>query len=373
MMMSSLQSSNTINPSILITVDYELFVNGDGDIQTHMLKPADKLLAFLRNYDIPCTFFIETAEILAFKRAVESGCADESLKVAYQSTIEQIKEMIQLGHDIQLHYHPQWSEAVYTPQGWALSSTQGSLLQYGPERLRRDLVAGKDLLQSIGTSINSEYSCRIFRAGSFYYDRSDEVGRILFDIGIRADSSMVRGYYRKSETGVVDHQDLLSVNKAWWLSLDGSCDSTLDRGLYEIPMWSVFQPTWRKISLTHLQSKFLRNRKSVDFGYVYKRAGAPENILQLLPWLMQKQANLWDFTLMSGRQLISHFEDALSFHQSSDYLPLVMIGHSKELTSLKPLESLISYLTNIYQPKWETMSDALLKILTLEGRTDAGE
>jgi len=371
MMRSSNWISNNINPSILITVDYELFGNGEGDIHDHMIKPVEKLLAFLNNYDIPCTFFIETAEILAFQRAIDSGRADAPLKEAYHSTIEQIKEMVRLGHDIQLHYHPQWSEARYTHQGWELSSTHGSLLQYGAEQLRQDLCAGKNFLQSIGLPINPEYSCHIFRAGGFYYDRSETVGNLLLDLGIKADSSMVRGFYRKSETGVVDHRDLMRVNKAWWLSLDGSFDPTLDHGLYEIPLWSVYQPTWRKLKIARITTKFVRNRRGVNLKRIYNSAGAPNNFLKLPSWLLEKQANLWDFTLMSSGQLIGHFEEALSFHQPGDYLPLVMIGHSKELTSLKPLSAFIQYCNQKISPSWETMSEALRNIQLREGSFNA--
>lgn len=358
-------------PSILITVDYELFGNGAGDIRTHVLEPAEELIAFLAEFNIPCTFFIETAEILSFERAIQTGRGDEALKRDFEAILEQIERMVLLGHDVQLHYHPQWSHAEPSTGRWELTSKHGSLLQYGPERLREELLAGKRFLETIGRAADPEYACQIFRAGAFHFDRLDILGTILLDCGMLADSSMVRGYTRQTEYATIDNRDLLSIQRPYWWTLSGAPRFEHRGSLLEIPVWSFYQPNWHKLNSARLTTKLFLNQSSVGFSEMYGRAGAPKNPFKLLTWLMGKQAILWDFTLMSGRQLIHSCEKALSYHQPMEYLPLVMIGHTKELRGLKALQRFIQYVSNIYEPTWATMSNAVGVIQSLESRCDS--
>jgi hypothetical protein len=80
--------------------------------------------------------------------------------------------------------------------------------------------------------------------------------------------------------------------------------------------------------------------------------------LNLAAWLCRKQAIHFDFCLLTGRQLVDFYDSALVFHQSDGFFPLVLIGHSKELHSLKPLSELCEYVRYLRADRWMTLTQA---------------
>ena len=42
---------------IVLTVDYEIFGNGLGDVQQHIIEPANQIANLVKQYVIPFTFF----------------------------------------------------------------------------------------------------------------------------------------------------------------------------------------------------------------------------------------------------------------------------------------------------------------------------
>jgi hypothetical protein len=353
----------TATPSILISVDYELFGNGEGSIQDHILRPTELLLSFLMRKGLRATFFIETAEFLAMGELVRSGRGPLGLQKDYAEILLQIEKLFRLGHDVQLHYHPQWSRAVWSAEGWSLPA-QASLLGTGQETLLDHLLRGKHFLENLGKPIRPSYCCQIFRAGMLHYDRRPETGRILHAAGMRADSSMARGYWHRNPFADIDDRDLLDIHAPFWHTLDGSPSEPVPGALLEIPVWSVFESQWHKLTAGRLLTKLIRNRSQVRSREDYQRTGRPSNPFSLASWLASRQANLWDFTLMSSRQLIRHFRRALVFHPPGPYLPLVMIGHTKELNQLKSLGRFYDYVSDAGRPEWHTLSEAFERILS---------
>ena len=99
--------------NLIITADYEVYGNGSGCVINCLIKPTDELLKVANRYKIPVTFFVDVCEIWAFEAVEEAGLWD--LDYSPSALIkEQLKNAIKDGHDVQLHFHPQWLEYEYS-------------------------------------------------------------------------------------------------------------------------------------------------------------------------------------------------------------------------------------------------------------------
>ena len=98
--------------SFIITADYEIFGNGLGCVKKCMVEPTERMLEICDKYDATLTLFVDVCEYWAFKKA-----ADEvilySEELPHILIEQQLQDAIKRGHDVQLHFHPQWLDAKY--------------------------------------------------------------------------------------------------------------------------------------------------------------------------------------------------------------------------------------------------------------------
>ena len=104
--------------SLILTLDYELYGDGSGDVFTHMIEPTDRILKVCNKYGIRLTLFVEVFEYIKLKEQWDNGN-----KMGYESNPieaieQQIRDIASGGHDIQLHIHPQWVNAQYSNGKW---------------------------------------------------------------------------------------------------------------------------------------------------------------------------------------------------------------------------------------------------------------
>ena len=106
--------------SVSVTVDYEVFGNGSGDIRQHVTDPTERMCQIAERYGVPITVFFEIEEFLQFeKHAPELRDA-----LGYDPADEMRRQAADLsgrGHDVQLHIHPQWHRARFDGSQWQLN------------------------------------------------------------------------------------------------------------------------------------------------------------------------------------------------------------------------------------------------------------
>ncbi len=358
--------------SILLTVDYELFGDGTGSITDQMIRPLDSLLHLWDELGVRATIFVEVAELLAFQREIRAGRSPGSLKAEMEAVRAQLSEALKRGHDLQLHLHPQWHEAVLRDGGWRFNDPHYSLLRLGRDKLSRLVTEAKLFLTELAFDIMPDYECRAFRAGAFHYDRQASLGRLLSGQGIRLDSSVCRGYYRSTDHAQIDYRDLLEVRDPYWPSLDGARSDQSEESLWEVPIWSVMKPQWKKLTPRRVGNKLSSLMRGSRAGGQFSQMGlslsAPGN---WLGWLRREQPIMWDYCNLSGRGLIRHFKRGLQFHAPRPPRPLVMIGHTKDFRSGEPLRQLAAELPSLADVQWLTMNE-LVDLLDAEGRPGVG-
>jgi hypothetical protein len=352
-------------PSICVTVDYELFADGTGDIQTHILRPTETLLRYCEEVGIRVTFFVEVAELIAFEEASRRGKCSETLKDDYDAIRVQLKKIVQSGHDIQLHLHPQWIQAAWRDGNWQLPTLHASPLAVDTDELVQILRRGKKQLETIGLEASSTYNCHVFRAGSLQFDRAEQLTNILLDIGVQADSSVCRGYARHTPYANIDYRDLTSIRQPYWETVTGNVADRVSGTLIEIPVWGNIEHQWHKLNLLRLWNKFGRGKKGYSTSGSLEMAGINLTPRGAISWLIDKQPTIWDFCLMSSKQLIGSFKAAIDFHLIESFFPLVMLGHTKELLTLNSLEGFRKFVMQHYNADWITMTEAVKHIKKL--------
>src|SRR5712675_2408477 len=117
---------------LVFTDDWELRGDGSGDIGDLQFRPMRRLLPIFEKNDSRATFMVEVAQQLAF-RAKQAQFRE--LKPMADAWDDHVRDAFRRGHDIQLHVHPQWSEAAYKNGEWRLGDAW-SLLDYEPSAVR---------------------------------------------------------------------------------------------------------------------------------------------------------------------------------------------------------------------------------------------
>src|SRR4051812_41410630 len=116
---------------MVVSVDYEIFGNGEGDVRQHTVDPTERMARLCEKYGGPLTVFFEVEEYLAFEKfrdaLVKTLGYDPATLIR-----QQIIALAKAGHDIQLHLHPQWHRADFKNGKWVLDrekNTVDSLFQ----------------------------------------------------------------------------------------------------------------------------------------------------------------------------------------------------------------------------------------------------
>jgi hypothetical protein len=170
--------------------DWEVRGNGTGDPRVLQFEPMRKLVKIFNEHGIRGSFNAEVMQQLTYRSQQKRF---PELKAIADEWEEVVTESFRQGHDIQLHLHPQWLGASYQGHGnWKLGG-DWSILNYAPQQMRAMLVAGKHYLEGLLRSIDPEYACVSFRAGSWCAAPSDSLMSMLSELGFVFDMSIVAG------------------------------------------------------------------------------------------------------------------------------------------------------------------------------------
>lgn len=123
--------------------------------------------------------------------------------------INQLKDIIERGHRIELHIHPHWIDAKYNGDGtWNFSDFQHySLNRFTEEEIIDMFVEGTSLLTSIAHEVDLEYKIVAFRAGGWAVQPFSLLKKAFNKSGIKIDSSVAAGVYGKNQYSYFDFID----------------------------------------------------------------------------------------------------------------------------------------------------------------------
>ena len=336
---------------VIITLDYEIFGDGLGDVKKHMIEPTNKLLYICDKYGAKLTIMFEIGEYWAFKNAEENNKLDLDYSPS-KLMAGQAKNAIERGHDVQLHLHPQWIGANYENGYWNLNLDfwrlpnlpNGLGIKEDFFSITGALYKGKRDLEELLKPINPEYECIAFRAGGWCIQPEKDIIKAMKKVGILADTSVFEGGYVNNRA-YYDFRDVVKNYGYWWTKEDNICQrGEKGKNIIEIPIYSLSRPLISNFKWTMLRV-MLRISKEDKKSNNQAKQEKSINYKKILKNLFKNYPLKWDFCKLSYKDMYKFLTEAVKKECLSNEkleIPLVMIGHSKDFFNDKNFEKFLN-------------------------------
>ncbi|HRS10279.1 MAG TPA: hypothetical protein P5068_04420 [Sedimentisphaerales bacterium] len=351
------------------TLDYEIFGNGLGDVRRDVIEPAHRILDLCNTHGAKMTIFFEVAEYWAFERY------DAPLRARlgyspYEEMRKQAGDAIAHGHDVQLHLHPQWIDAAYEDNTWRLNTSWWRLADLPDGPKDRDGMAsvagmlhrGKNTLEEMLRPVKADYECICLRAGGFCAQPSQHIIAAMKELGLRGDSSVVKGYRKAvAATGVtlVDYTHITTEKTAWWTTGDElTAEGKPGEHVLELPVSSETRPYWTNLRWTTVRAA-IRRRQSERLGCAArseaKKFSSVPSLRAALQRALTSQAIMFDYCKLSSRDMLRRVQK----HARRGGGPLVLIGHTKDFVNDMHFERFLARMREDGHTRFRTMSEVV--------------
>lgn len=357
--------------AIILTNDWELFGDGKGDYYADQKEPLVTLLESINSFNAKLTVF---AEVFQQLNTLSQESKDNRLQAISLDWEETVRWLVKEGHDVQLHIHPQIADNKLDYGKWAISDLPKS-------EMLNILVNGKGLLEETIKPADEKYKCVAFRAGGYAIQPSEIVLENLWASGIRCDSSVTKGFF----------DSFYNFNKAYSHYFPWPCKSDIcvkqksDNAILEIPIYSVakldspvirilfpslYYRLFHSARLSDDNKRWLALRKGKKtnssfkdlYAAAYKRSPLRLFLSKIVQFTMQ-----FDYDKVPAEVLINYIKKRWNringlkiknIEQFDDcYIPVVLIGHAKELHGTYNIEQFLHLL--------ETELDGSYEFLTI--------
>lgn len=319
---------------LVLTLDYELFGTGAGDVTRHMLEPTSHLLRIADDHGVPITVMAEVAEVLAWRR-------EPSWRWAVEAVEGQLVDAVRRGHDVQLHLHPAWFRARHEHGRWVLDFDEYALPGLPVEQIRRYVAEGAGYLNELGRRADPLYRCTAFRAGGWLIQPSQAVVPALVKAGISIDTTVFPGGRGSTGRWSLDFRPAAGRVAPWRVDVQDIVTQDPSGPLTEVPIHTRQVPLWAMLTPRRLRCQRRLLRESGFAHETAARVGRGRSLSGIRPFLPQKL----DFCRLSLRELVSSVDRARrSCRDSSEPVPVVAIGHSTEFTDSRTLRLFLDHL-----------------------------
>ena len=179
--------------NLIITVDYEIFGNGSGSVDHCMIAPTETMMSIVEKHAARICLFVDVCEYWAFKEVFEQGLTKENNALKIEN---QLKDAVKRGHDVQLHFHPQWLDYKFGNGQWELNQDYWRLPEVEKLQgwtIKKLFEKGKRTLEEMLQPVKSNYKCDVFRAGAWCVQPEEEVLSAMSDLGFRIESTVAPG------------------------------------------------------------------------------------------------------------------------------------------------------------------------------------
>lgn len=310
--------------NIILTIDYEVFLGDDtGDMEKVLINPTYQLMDILKINNSKMTVFWD---ILHYYRIV-SLCKVNTELIKHKELIEkQISDIVEDGHDIQLHLHPHWLDAKFENGKWIFDYSRFSLHKLSQEKDKDNIntIYGcvyqmKNLMESFIRPIKKGYKVNAFRAGGYLIDPFFNLKDIFEQLEIKVDSSVCTGLFSLAEEYNYDFRGYPDCSKYNF----SNSPSFIDRdGFFtELPIHTIYLPIWLR-ALRWLRRKVLKTPRPIFVGSGVRFKQKTEN---------GSSSNLYKYFSKKKIQLTTDGADSLIFRFLINRSPenSIMIVHPK--------------------------------------------
>ena len=336
--------------ALITSIDYELFGDGSGCVKREQIDTTNNLLDIANKYGVKLTIMFEYAQYLAYEKY---GHCNPRFLDDNKMIREQLIAFTQAGHDVQLHYHAQWENALYDNLTNRfkvnLDTVDISTLKY--TRIVEILRDGKQFLENLLQPYNKTYKCIGFRAGSWAVADQQKLLKALKYTGFKSDSSVVPNVKFESEQVNFEYGNCPHKYHYWYVNNYLSKEDKSSEFI-EVP---IYTEKYSYGFLKYLNRKYLRSRRIVSQFYRVKISEQNFSLFQKLKKVFSRNYYMADLNTMSAATLITMVEKVLKSNQfeDEDVIPIMFISHSKTSYALEDLHTFYSYLADNYSDRIE--------------------
>lgn len=255
--------------TILLTIDYELFLGvKTGDVKSCMVDPTMELASILAKNNSHMTIFWD---ILHYKKLMEYECDFSELADNKKLIENQILELVYAGHDVQLHLHPHWLDAVYEDGKWNFDYKRFKLQNLSETDNKNDIntILGcinisKNIMENLIRKVNPEYRVTTFRAGGYLIQPFSKLREALLAQNILTDSSICPGLI--NENGIFSYNFSKYPNFNFYKFSDEPNNIDAKGRFMEVPIKTITLPIHLNLYYTFLQHTKYKYLKKVLKG-----------------------------------------------------------------------------------------------------------
>jgi hypothetical protein len=333
-------NNNSVKLNIMFHDDWEIYGDGRGNPEKLMFDPAKRILDICDKYGVKYTFFAEFGQQLAMLNSnilKHQKWANEWVEI--------LKDAISRGHDVQLHFHPQWIGAKYENDKWRLNFNKWALPSLEENEIFRNLKEGKEYLENLLQPINRNYKIVAFRAGGWLNQPSKNIYSVMKELGIKAETSIRKGIVRDyGKYGSIDFSYAPYNLHYWFADLeDFARENKVNSDIISIPTYSIpinkplplYLILHRPSTITYYFKMYIKSKQR-DYGES--------------PKLIEQKGNsvYCNFGLLHYKNILDIVNKAIAECEKMNYhnIPFIMLTHSKSFNSYKIFEKLLSILKN---------------------------
>ncbi|MBW2123078.1 MAG: hypothetical protein JRH07_14730 [Deltaproteobacteria bacterium] len=309
----------------IFTLDYEIYGNGTGGLRELVYEPTERLASIFREHGATFVIFTEVAEL----EKIEEYQADEAIDVVKH----QLRRLYEEGFEIALHLHPQWYNAKRESGRWMLDSSEYNLCTLPEKRIEEIVSRALDYLQNVLG--NNSYIPLSFRAGNWLFQPTATAARVLHRHGIRVDSSVFKGGFQRNHN--LDYRPALK-NGNYWRFEDDVNISKPDGPLLEVPIYTELKPFWKMLHRKRLGMQC----KSLETN------GYRKLVSRLRDFARFRYPRKLDFCRMGYDEMRNVMRRVMRIEREKrhDVVPIVSIGHSKDLVDFDSVRKCLTYLSD---------------------------
>ena len=349
--------------NLILSLDYEIFGNGSGDVMRDVIEPTDRILGICDKHGAKMTIMFEVGEYWAFEQYECQLRNDLGYSPAEQMKSQAV-QAIKGGHDVQLHLHPQWIGAKYNNGLWQLNNACWRLADLPKglgekgdlESITGSLYSGKQTLENMIKPVKGNYECLCFRAGGFYAQPSEDIIIAMKNVGLAVDSSVVRGY-RVEVPFKVDYSQVDTPRDYWWTTdTELIREGKVGENILEIPVSAQFQAYWKNFKWVKLRAALQRRKLEKDSMSHDHGKTCPTSVPKcktVLGKLFRRHASTFDFCKLSCRDMLNRTKPSSEISGQT----LMLIGHSKDFFNACHFDQYLSKVSERSQTCFQTMSE----------------
>lgn len=331
--------------NIVLTLDYEIHGNGDGNPYFLIVEPTYRLMSLLERYNMRLTIMADIAEILRFKNYYEVTGNDE---FHYKDIERQLIDAISRGHDVQLHIHSSYFKAEYKHNGWEQFIDEYNMAALPYERINEMVSTCVNYLNTLLKPINPNYKCSLFRAANWSMMPTENLYKALVKNGIDKDTSVFKGGCQGGNV-CFDYRNAAS-NLFSYKASSKDINYEDENGLItEYPIYTEMRYFWNFFSFLRIyrmiRAKFHKHKKSAVATNLSQNSNKNDNRKLSIKSFFVKSAWKYDYNQATGRQMINALKRIMRIKTDREQVYVMLIGHSKTFVSYneKTLEKFLKY------------------------------